>query len=327
VDVFWISNGVVKGSDPADIDALLAQDDGFVWVDIPVFDDAAGALLAETFGFHPLTLKGCQERSHVPRIQAYPDHLYLVVHAPDAGDPGHVHLLELDQFIGTRYLITTHGPLGEGVALQSALHETQAALERMKTGRFVPASPAELSYAIVSGIARRQDGYVSRLATDIAALERKVIAEAGDDPEELLEEIFKLRHELLTIRTMAAQSREVYARISSLGAFLPDAAMPFVNDLADQFDRVRSICDGEKEFLQGVLDFYQSRVSTKMNVAMERLTLIASILLPISAVAGILGMNIIVNRETNVAQVVIVLGFMAAIVLGMFGWARRKGWW
>ena len=327
MDVYWISEGVVKESDPADLEALLGSDDGFVWVDIPVYDDEAGAVLKETFGFHPLTVKGCRERSHVPRIQAYPDYLYVVVHAPDSGDPGHVHLLELDQFIGARYLVTTHGPLGDGVDLASALRETRTALDRMKTGRFAPATPAELSYAIVSAMARRQEGYVSRLATDIAALERRVIAEAGEDPELLLEEMFKLRHELLTIRTMAAQSREVYARISSLAAFLPDAAMPFVNDLADQFDRVRSICDGEKEFLQGVLDFYQSRVSTKMNLAMERLTLIASILLPISAVAGILGMNIIVNRETNVAQVAIVLGFMALIVLGMFGWARKKGWW
>lgn len=327
MDVSWISNGVVKDSDPTELEALLGRDDGFVWVDIPVWDDEAGAVLADTFGFHPLAVKGCLERSHVPRVQAYPDHLYVVVHAPDAGDPGHVHLLELDQFIGTRYLVTTHGPLGEGVALETALRETRATLERLKTGRFSPASPAELSYAIVTSIARRQEGYVSRLATDIAALERRVVSEGREDPELLLEEMFKLRHELLTIRTMSAQSREVYARISSLAPFLPESAMPFVNDLADQFDRVRSICDGEKEFLQGVVDFYQSRVSTKMNVAMERLTLIASILLPISAVAGILGMNIIVNQRTNLAHVAIVLGFMAAIVLGMFSWARKKGWW
>lgn len=327
MDVYWVANGVVTESKVVEFDALLQRDDGFVWVDIPVYDTDAGEVLAETFGFHPLTVKGCLERSHVPRIQAYPDYLYIVVHAPDAGDPGHVHLLELDQFIGTRYLITTHGPLGEGVALESALHETRGVLERMKNGRFAPASPADLSYAIVSGIARRQEAYVSRLATDIATLERKVIAEAGGDPELLLEEMFKLRHELLTIRTMAAQSREVYARIASLAAFLPDTAMPFVNDLADQFDRVRSICDGEKEFLQGVLDFYQSRVSTKMNVAMERLTLIASVMLPITAVAGIYGMNIIVNDRTNTLHVVIVLGFMSLIVLGMVRWARKKGWW
>lgn len=327
MDVFFVSNGTVKDSDPADLETLLANQDGFVWVDIPVWDEEAGAILAHTFGFHPLTVKGCVERSHVPRIQAYPDYLYIVTHAPEAGEPGHVHLLELDQFIGTRYLVTTHGPLGEGVELAPALRETQGALERMRLGRFAPAAPAELSYAIVSSIARRQEGYVSRLATDIAALERRVVSESREDPEQLLEEIFKLRHELLTIRTMSAQSREVYARISSLAAFLPEAAMPFVNDLSDQFDRVRSICDGEKEFLQGVLDFYQSRVSTKMNVAMERLTLVASILLPISAVAGILGMNIIVNQRTNVAHVAIVLGFMAAIVLGMFAWARKKGWW
>lgn len=327
MDVYWIANGVATGSQPSELEALLRRDDGFVWVDIPACDDRAATVLADTFGFHPLTVKGCLERSHVPRIQAYPEYLYVVVHAPDPGEMGHVHLLEIDQFIGLRYLITTHGPLGAGVALESALKETRGVLDRMKSGRFAPGSPADLSYAIVSGIARRQESYVARLATAIASLERRVVAEAGEDPELLLEEMFKLRHELLTIRTMAAQSREVYARISSLAAFLPDTAMPFVNDLADQFDRVRSICDGEKEFLQGVLDFYQSRVSTKMNVAMERLTLIASVMLPITAVAGIYGMNIIVNDRTNTVHVVIVLGFMSLIVLGMVRWARKKGWW
>lgn len=139
--------------------------------------------------------------------------------------------------------------------------------------------------------------------------------------------MFRLRHELLTVRTMAAECREVYARMGSLARFLPPEGRPYIEDLEDRFGRVRSLCDGEKEFLQGVVDFYQSRTGTKMNIAMERLALIAAVLLPITAVASIYGMNVIVNTRTDFPHVVGVLGAMALLSLGMLRWAKRHGWW
>lgn len=327
MDVLWIGDGTAKPFEADDIGSLRSRDDGFVWVDIPDCDEQAVGVLKDGFGFHPLAVKSCLERSHVPSVHAYPDYLYVVLHAPESGDAGHVHLVEFDQFIGSRFLVTTHGPLGVGVPMECATRETRAVLERIKNGRLAPASPAELSHAIVSFIARRQEAYVSRLATMIAALERKIVSSGRVDPETLLEEMFKVRHELLTIRTMSAQSREVYARIGSLFRYLPEEAVPYAADMMDQFDRVRSICDGEKEFLQGVVDFYQSRVTTKINVAMERLALISAIMLPITAIAGIYGMNIIVPDRTNPLHLLGVLAIMSLIAVGMFRWAKRQGWW
>jgi magnesium transporter len=327
MDVFWIANGVVKSFEAADIGSLLARDDGFVWVDIAECTEGATETLQEVFDFHPIALKACLERSHVPSVHAYPDYLSIILHAPEGGDLGHVHLVELDQFIGRNFLVTTHGPLGAGVAIEAALRETRATLDRIETGRFSPSTPAELSYGIVSAIARKQEAYISRLATAVATLERRIVLDAGGDPEVLLEEMFKVRHELLTVRTMSAQSREVYARISSLSRYMPEESLPYVADLMDQFDRVRSICDGEKDFLQGVVDFYQSRVTTKINVAMERLALISAIMLPITAIAGILGMNVIVLKETSPVHLIWVMAVMGLIALGMFRWAKRQGWW
>ena len=74
----------------------------------------------------------------------------------------------------------------------------------------------------------------------------------------------------------------------------PDAARAL--DLADQFDRVRSLADGESHFLFGVIELYQTKVHTKMTVAMERLAVIAAVTLPITAIASVYGMNVIVNR-------------------------------
>ena len=95
----------------------------------------------------------------------------------------------------------------------------------------------------------------------------------------------------------------------------------------DHFERVRSICDSEKEFLQGVVDFYQSRTTVKMNIAMERLALISAVMLPLSLLAGIYGMNIIVNEQTQTWHLGVVLGSMVALGAVMLLWAKRQGWW
>jgi Mg2+ and Co2+ transporter CorA len=143
----------------------------------------------------------------------------------------------------------------------------------------------------------------------------------------ILEEMFQVRHELLTIRTMAGQSREAYARMAKLSEFLHTEGRPLIDDVSDQFDRVRSLCEQEKDFLQGVLEFFESRTNTKINIAMERLALIAAILLPITAISGVLGMNVIVNEETRVAYLGVLLAVMAVVTVVMLRWTKRHGWW
>ena len=100
-----------------------------------------------------------------------------------------------------------------------------------------------------------------------------------------------------------------------------------MHDLVDQFERVRSLADGEKDYLQGVIDFYRARTETKMTIAAERLAVIAVVTLPITAIGSVYGMNIIVNEQTHVGQLVVVLVVMAAISTVLLTWAKRQGWW
>lgn len=325
--VRWISPAGVEQHQVRDVKALLERESGFVWVDLPACDTEAMELLAETFGFHQFALRDCTTRSHVPKLHVYPDAIFVVLNAPELGDAGHVHLLELDQFVGHRFFVTVHGPLGEGVPVELALRESRSVMERLDSGRFLPESPAELAHAVVSAMTRHMESMTSDMATRIAALERKVMRNEMRDIEGTLEEIFTVRHELLTVRTLAAQSREVYVRIGGLGRWLPEESKPFVSDTADHFDRLASLCDGEKEFLQGVLDFYESRTATKMNIAMERLALLTALILPITAVSGFYGMNIIVNDRTDPVQIIVIVAILALFVALTFRWARREGWW
>lgn len=317
----------VHESDERELKALLDRPRGFVWVDVPSWTESTENLLTDVFGCHPLVVEACRQRNHVPTVHGYAKHLFVVLHAPLLGDAGHVHLLELDQLVGRNYLVTVHGPLNPAVDSGQAMVDTEGVLRRIETGRFQPQSPAEVSYAIGSAVARRQRAVIGEVAEKLPALERRVMAGDFREPEALLEELFLIRHELITARTMAAQSHDVYARIGSLERFVPEAARPFAEDLAEQFDRVRSIADGESQFLLGVIDLYQTRVTTKMTVAMERLAVIAAVTLPVTALASVLGMNVIVHDRTRWLPLLAVLLLMAVISGLLLRWARRQGWW
>lgn len=324
---WWVSEAGLEECETSEIPGLLTRADGFLWLDIIEFDDDAERVLRGQFHAHPLVVKACRERNFVPMVHAYEEHTFVIVHTPLPGEGGHVHMLELDQLVGPRYLVTVHGPRNPAVPLAEATAETDAVRERMLSGRFRPASPDELSYAIGSAVARRQSAVVRSVAARLPALEMRVMSSDFHQPEVLLEELFLLRHELLISRTQASQAHEVYGRLASLQRFASEASQVHARDLSEQFDRVRSLADGESQFLFGVIELYQTRVTTKMTVAMERLAVIAAVTLPVTAIASIYGMNVIINDETNAIQLVIVLIAMATISLFLLRWARRQGWW
>lgn len=309
-----------------DVVTLLQRDDGFVWVDVPAWDDQVDGLL-RGLECHPLVIEACRQRNHVPTVHGYADHYFVTVHAPLLGRAGHVHLLELDQIVGDRFLVTVHGPLNPVVNPAEALVETAGVLRRITSGRFKPSSPAELSYALTSAVVRRQRALISDVAEKLPSLEQHVMSSQLTEPEELLERMFLVRHELITARTMAAQTHDVYARIASLDRVVPEPSRVLARDLADQFDRVRSVADGESQFLFGVIELYQTKVNTKMTVAMERLAVIAAVTLPITAIASIEGMNMIVAVRENFIELTVVLLIMAVMSFWVLRWARRQGWW
>jgi magnesium transporter len=327
MDVRLVSDEGVEHRPVEELEALLERKDGLVWVDIPECDEQATRVLLEVFGFHPLAVRDCVERNVVPKIHPYADHVLVVLHASERGKGGHVHLLELDQFIGPTYLVTVHGPVNPAAPADAAVRETQAALRRIETGRLHPRSSLELSYAIVSAVARHQEAFVAALAREAGLLEQRVIGGDIGDPEQFLEEMFRARHELLVVRTMAGQTREVYGRMATMSRFVPPEGKPLVADLVDQFERVRGMADGEKEFLHGVIEFYQTRTDTKMTIAAERLAVIAAVTLPITALSSIYGMNVIVNNRTHHLQLAVVLAVMAAMSAALLRWTKRQGWW
>jgi len=328
MELRWLDSAEAQQCDIARLPALRQRTDGFLWLDIETWSDDAERVLAEEFRFHPRAIAECRERNHIPRIHSYHDHIFLVLHAPEVGAGGHVHYLELDLFVSNSFLVTVHGPLNPKVPLEKALRETQEVSQRLQSGRLHPRSPFALMYAIVSTLIRRDENLVAELAREVGLLEQRVMAAADEQrPEDFLNALFTARHELLTIRTMAAQGGEIYGRAINLSEFAPEDAHRQMEDLLDQYKRVSRITQRQLDFLMGVTEFYRARTDTKMTIAAERLAVIAAMTLPITALSSVIGMNVIVNDSTRWVPLMILLGIMLALSLILLRWAKKQGWW
>jgi magnesium transporter len=280
MDVYTVSDEGIKRHRPGELRQLLIDPDRLVWVDMPVCTDHEASVLTEVFGFHRLAVRDCMRRNHVSKIHVYADHVFTVVHAPELGTGGHVHFVELDQFVGPNFLVTVHGPLNPSVNPRVAARETDAVRRRMDEGVLRPLSPMGLSVAILSAIARHETSVVAGLAQESGQLEQQVTDDdRDDDTEALLEELFVVRQQLLAVRTVAAHASAAYAQMAGLTVLLPEAGRALVSeadharvaDIARRFDRVCRTAEHQRDFVHGVIEFFQTRTSTHMTIATEKL--------------------------------------------------------
>jgi Mg2+ and Co2+ transporter CorA len=341
MDVYSITGTGVERRAAEELKVLLEQPDALIWVDMPICVTPDAAVLSDLFGFHELAVRDCVERNHISKIHFYDDHVFTVLHAPHLGTGGHVHYIELDQFVGPNYLVTVHGPLNPAVNPELAFLDTRQVLQRIEQDEIHPRSPMELSYSIVSALARRETDLVASLAKESGRLEQRVTDEDhDDDPESLLEDLFQVGHQLLAICTMATHSAATYGGMAKRIRSIPDQQKPLVADLADRFDMVRSMADGQRQFLHGVIEFYQTRTSTHLTIAaeklagtsvqqnddMRRITAWVAIIAVPTAVTGFFGQNVPYPGFGAKAGFIASIVIMVCIAIVLFIIFKVKKW-
>jgi Mg2+ and Co2+ transporter CorA len=169
----------------------------------------------------------------------------------------------------------------------------------------------------------RQTGAV--LPGGVWKLEQQVIAGRLGNAGEFPDQMFRVRHGLLAVRGMATLSREIYCRKATLEVSGAGRGQAQLTDIVDQFQRIAAIADGQKDYLQGVIEFYQTRTSTKMTVAAERLAAIAAVTLPITALSSVPGMNIIVSTSAHwLALTVLLVVMLVMLPAILIVWTRRR---
>ena len=234
--------------------------------------------------------------------------------------------IDVPSTVDAQDLVTVHGPVNPAVDPAAAPRETGQVAARLDAGRLLPSSPHALSTSIVSALASRMRDHLADRTTDGWRFEQQVTAGTLGDAEQFLDGMIRVRHGLLAVRTMASLSHEVYARMHALDVYGAGGRALLDNSL-DQFKRLATMARSQEEYLQGVIEFYRTRTNTKMTIAAERLAVIASITLPITALSSVMGMDVIVNSTTDPVFLTVLISVMALMSVLMLIWAKRRGWW
>lgn len=290
--------------------------DGFAWrhADDPSDPELREVLLAN--GYAPRHIELATTRNVVTLAERDDDCLFALVQVLGTGG----RLFQLSLFVDDERVVSVLGPRPE------SFDEDTGSLFAETLASHAPdfTATGDVVASAFEAIASQLEQELGAAANKAGLLDREMRTELPRDPVRFLERAFSVRHDLVTIGNRITQSREACGAAATSGV---DGTAERCNELRDRLARLRTRLDGEAEFLQGVLDYYESLTNTKMNIAMERLAVIAAVTLPVSAIGGILGMNTIVNDETNVFANVLTLVLMIVLTISMLVYARRRGWW
>lgn len=304
----------------ADLPELLKDESAVIWIDMesPTADDEQ--ILLDVFKFHPLTVEDCRENRHYPKIEEFDGYIYFIVHGVTADiSPDRFNTIELDGFLGPNYVITYHHAMFRSINnVKQLLRTTPIACQR---------GPAFLLHQILdqivdfySPVLDDFDDRIDRLEQDIFALKRP--------NSEILTDIMALKRSVLRLRRISGKQMDILHRMSR-GEFvlIPNDMRPFYRDVYDHLIRVVDLSESYRDLISGSLDAYLSVVSNRMNEIMKVLTIFSAIMLPLTFIAGVYGMNFdnmpeLHSRYGYFAVIVVML----VVAVGMLMFFKRRGW-
>jgi len=270
-------------ADDAALPALLADPAARVWVDMSGAPDAADmTLMRDVFKFHPLAIEDCFESREQPKIDEYPDYLYVIAHGltaesgPETAEP-----VELDAFVGARFLVTYHDVPSRSVV---AVTET---VERpgLPLGR----SPMTTLHAILDRQADGIETVMDRIADRVDQIEEDIFRRPSNRQ---LASALAVKGNILHLRRWMAKQREVVLRLGRREFPLVDETEArLFRDLHDHLARYTDTLDSFREMLSSIQEAYLSIVSNRLNEVMKFLTLFTTALMPLTVITGLYGMN------------------------------------
>lgn len=276
----------------ADVQAALGMirenPAALVWIDIdgPLDDQERALLEAAPFGFHELALEDAsKEDGQRPKVEDYEDYFFLVMHSLSAAKEDDILTLkwhEIDLFVGANYLVSVHRDSSPEIA-----RVWQDAGKR--TGIMNRGSD-RLMYYILDAVVDRYIEVVDDIEDVLDDLEDMVFDVAAG--QSAVEGIFRFKRQLIGFRKKAGPLREAINEMTSRNyPHIREDTTFYLRDVYDHLIRLSDMLDSYRDILTGALDVHLSAVSNRLNDIMKRLTIVATIFMPLTFITGFWGMN------------------------------------
>jgi magnesium transporter len=311
------SKSFSRTSNPDEISELCALSPNIVWVDVadPTSEDFEE--LAKEFGFHALSIEDCRNEHQRPKVEEFQGYYFIVLYEAELVMGRHLELRELNIFLGKNYLVTVHSQPIRVLEVAERLWRGWTDLAERGTGL--------LAYLLIDSIVDDYMPLLDTLSDRMDELEDQIFV---DFKVEALEEIFRIKKELLFLRRSVTPLRDVFNTLlrREQQIFSRETHVYF-QDVFDHLIRVADTIDTLRDLLSATMDAYLSVSGNRMNMIMKRLTSISTILMSVTLVAGIYGMNFDFMPELKwrygyVGALVSMLG----IAIALFVYFRKIKW-
>ncbi|AUO05697.1 metal transporter [Paenibacillus jamilae] len=299
------------------LEQIVMEDYIWIWADFNEPTESESELLTSYFHFHPLAVEDCMHVLQRPKLDYYEDVQFLVVHALDADT---LEAEEVDMFIGSRFLVTYHHREQEELD-QAWERIVEHANERKIWSR----GPLAAAYTVMDKLVDNYFPSLFIIEDELAELEG---LGAHESVEELMKQVFDLRGRLLKLRRTIVPMRDLMYRVlNSQHVQGQGDHKAYFTDIYDHLLKLTDMLEADREMTADLRDSYISLNSNRMNSIMKTLTVITTIFMPLTLIAGIYGMNFSNMPELGWKYGYFgVLFFMFLLSVAMVVWFIRRGW-
>ncbi len=320
VTVYVYQNGQTKNADRVEPQWLDPASGVTLWVDVvkPTAEEGQ-QLLADTFHFHPLSVEDALSDIHQPKIEPYEGYLYVILHGIDFQASEHEFATrDVDFFLGPNYLVTVHDGGSRSIATLKEICSQHA--------HILEEGPVALLHRIVDSMIDNYAPEMEAIEEQMDELEEEAILGAADN---LVRPILAIKRDLAALRRVVIPQRDVVGRLARRE--FPQISNEMAYRFRDVYDHLVRYADEATMFqdrVTGILEGYLSAISNRLNQVMKVLTVVSTIVLPMTVLTGLWGINVPLPRFPGADGVQFwwLVGIMAGITVAMLAIFHRKRW-
>jgi len=294
---------------------------GLTWVNVAAPTPGQAAALADRFGWHPLDLEDVLSKRQRPKVDEYPEYLFVVLHFPVYDKAvQRLNAAELDLFLGPDYLVTL--PTVELLPITRLFHRCQED-EALRDGLFGKGS-GYLLYHVLDDLFDYCFPILDKIGHKLDSIEDEMFEGRS---EEVVRDISNVKQEIISYRKIIKPERATLRVLERhTQRFLPQDLELYFDDIVDAAERIWDLLDNYKEVVEALEHTNESVISHKQGDVLRVLTLIATLMLPLTLISGIFGMNVLFPGEGTREAFWVIIGVMVVAFAGMVGYFRYKRW-
>lgn len=310
--VRWVAGDGVHVGEMADL--ATARATGAVWVDVAEADKAALDALATAFGLHPLAIEDCLHFPQRPKLQRFDAGPFLIWLVPKTLTDGRFDLMELDVFLGEDYVLTSHRDPSDAVDIVAADAECH-----LRKG------PEWVLHAVLDHSVDAVFPVMDDVGDELDGLEDALVEKAQPVT---LQRLHQAKRRLRALHKVVGPERDALRALEREQDFVSEEAYRYITDIGDHLARAEDSIDTYRDVAASAMDIYLSAVSNNMNEVVKRLTVVATIFMPGTLIAGIYGMNFhFIPELAWPFGYAYAIGAMVVITVAMLVGFKRSGWW